>query len=97
MPMETPEKNVTWILVVSLIMIFGSSYITYLAPYSISVAGRDAWFYLAIITRIFITLTIGSSALCIARFARRLTYLASVISFSIFIFLLLLLGLRALF
>ena len=95
--METPERNVTWILVVSLIMFFGSAYVAFLVPYTTLSTGRDAWYYLTIVTRFFITLTIGSSALCIARFARRLTYFASVVLFSIFILLLLILGLRPLF
>jgi hypothetical protein len=95
--LETPERNVTWILVVSLIMFFGSAYVAYLVPYTTLTSGRDAWYYLTVIMRFFITLTIGSSALCIARFAKRWTYYGSVALFSIFIILLLILGLRPLF
>lgn len=95
--METPERNVTWILVVSLIMFFGSAYISYLVPYTAYTSGRDAWYYLTIITRVFITLTIGSSALCIASFAKKWTYYGSVALFSLSIILLMILGLRPLF
>jgi hypothetical protein len=92
-----PEGNVMWILVVSLIMFFGSTYIAYLPPYPTYTYGRDVWYYLETIARVFMTLTIGASALCIARFARKWTYYGSVALFSLSIILLMVFELRPLF
>jgi hypothetical protein len=97
--LETSEKKVTWILVVSLIMLFGSMYFYNLWPfpsYSYT-ATRDVWYYLLIAAHLFFTLTLGASALCLASFAKKWTYYASVFCFTISIVLLAVQGLRPLF
>jgi hypothetical protein len=95
--LETPERNVKWILVVSLIMFFGSTFIAALYGVVSVSATRDVWYYLQIIVRLFFILTIGSSALCVANFARRWTYISSIFFFGVSILLLFILGLRGFF
>ena len=95
--METPEKNVKWILVVSLIMFFSSTYLAFLYGVLGSSVTRDSWYYLQILVHLFFILTIGSSALYVANLARRWTYVSSIIFFGISIFLLFIQGLRGFF
>ena len=99
--METPERNMKWLLVVSIILFFGS---TYLYVYGIALTGgvysystHDIWYYMQIIEHLFFILTIGSSALWIAGFARKWTYNGSVYFFAISMLLLLIEGLRGFF
>ncbi|HVP15914.1 MAG TPA: hypothetical protein VMT42_00925 [candidate division Zixibacteria bacterium] len=100
--MEAPDRNMKWILVVSVIMFFGSMYF-YAYYYAIlgglygSLSTRNVWYYLQIIEHLFFILTIGSSALWIAGFARRWTYIGSVCFFAISILLLFVEGLRGFF
>jgi hypothetical protein len=100
--LEAPERNMKWILVVSLIMFFGSMYL-YAYNYAVLSAGlgslstRDVWYYMQIIEHLFFILTIGSSALWIAGFARKWTYNGSVTFFAISILLLLIESLRGFF
>ena len=95
--METPARNVKWILVVSLIMFVGSTYTALFYGVLGSSVTRDSWYYLQIILRLFVILTIGSSALYIADFARRWTYLSSILLFGISILLLFIAGFRGFF
>jgi hypothetical protein len=99
--LEAPERNVAWILVVSLVMFFISLW-TYLwslssppnQPYTIT---RDVWYNLIIATHLFFTLTVTSSALCLARFAKKGTYFATIFFFTVSMILLVVVGLRPLF
>lgn len=96
--MEMPERNMKWILIASLVMLFGSFYIlSYLIFGSIYPYTRDAWYYLRIITTSFQILTIGASGLYIASFARRYTYASAVLLFTVSVILLFIQSLRGLF
>jgi len=97
--LEVPERNVAWILVVSLIMFFGSVgiYYLYAVPVFSYATNRDAWYYLDVIVHLFFTLTVATSALCLAHFAKRWTYAATVFFFAVSMILLLVEGLRPLF
>lgn len=97
--LEVLERNVAWILVVSLIMFFVSMYLWYIWP----LPGywypntRDAWYYLSVAAHLLFTLTLVTSALCLARFAKKWMYYATVFLFTISMVLLLVQGLRPLF
>jgi len=96
--LEAPERSVAWILVVSLVMFFVSMFLWYLWPfpnYSYTMA-RDAWYYLVVAAHLFFTLTLGTSALCLARFAKKWTYYATVFFFTISMILLFVQGLKPL-
>lgn len=101
--METPERNLKWILVISLIMFFVSTYtalITYptlLYGFQSTSVTRDVWYYLRIISPLFLILTVGSSALWVAGFVRRWTYAVTVLFFAISILVLFIEGLRGFF
>ncbi|MGD0978703.1 MAG: hypothetical protein ABR962_06125 [Candidatus Bathyarchaeia archaeon] len=95
--LEAPERNVTWILVVSLILFFGSIYIFYMWPNYTYPAVRDAWFNLYVVDHLFFTLALGSSALCLAHFAEKSTYYLSILFFAVSMSLLFVLGLRPFF
>ena len=91
-----PERNVAWILVVSLIMFFVSMVLWYTWPLSIYsyTITRDVWYYLIVAAHLFFTLTLVTSALCLARFAKKWTYDATVFFFIIVMILLVAIGLR---
>jgi hypothetical protein len=97
--LETAERNVAWILVVSLAMFFVSMFFYYLYtfPFYSVTATRDAWYYLGVSIHLFFTLTVATSALCLARFAKRWMYLATVLFFVVSMILLFVAGLRPLF
>ena len=97
--MEAPERNVAWILVVSLIMFFVSMVLWYVSAFPIYsyAMTRDAWYYLSIGLHLFFTLTLATSALCLARFAKKRTYDATVFFFAVSMGLLFIDGLRPLF
>jgi high-affinity K+ transport system ATPase subunit B len=96
---EAPERSVAWILVVSLAMFFVSlvSWYLYTFPFFSVTTTRDAWYYLGITVHLFFTLTVATSALCLARFAKKWTYFATVFFFAVSMILLFVLGLRPLF
>jgi high-affinity K+ transport system ATPase subunit B len=97
--LEAPERNVAWILVISLAMFFvslASSYL-YSFPFFSGTANRDAWYYLGITVHLFFTLTLATSALCLARFAKKRMYSATIFFFAVSMILLIILGLRPLF
>jgi len=97
--LEAPERNVAWILVVSLVMFFVSMFLWYLWPfpnYSYTMT-RDAWYYLVVAAHLFFTLTLATSALCLARFAKKWTYYATVFFFAVSMILLFVQGLEPLF
>jgi hypothetical protein len=97
--LEAPERNVAWILVVSLIMFFVSMFLWYIWPfpsYAYTIT-RDAWYYLIVAAHLFFTLTLVTSALCLARFAKKWMYYATVSLFTISMILLVVQGLRPLF
>ena len=96
--MEMPERNLKWILVASLIMLFGSFYISLILPgVSVYSANRDAWYYLRITTTLFQILSIGAAGLYIADFARRYTYVGATLFFLVSVILLFIQGLRGFF
>jgi hypothetical protein len=95
---ETTEKNVKWLLGVSLIMFFGSYFIGLFfgfQPYLYS-SNKNSWYYLQIIGQLSLLLTVGASSLHIAGFARKFTYGASVLLFALSVLLLFIEGLRGL-
>jgi hypothetical protein len=97
--LEAPERSVAWILVVSLVMFFVSMFLWYLLPfpnYSYTMT-RDAWYYLVVAAHLFYTLTLATSALCLARFAKKWTYYATVFFFAVSMILLFIQGLEPLF
>jgi hypothetical protein len=97
--LEAPERNVAWILVVSLIMFFVSMvfYVLYAYPFYSYTATRDVWYYLSVLVHLFFTLTVATSALCLARFAKKWMYSATVFFFAVSMILLLVDALRPLF
>ena len=95
--MEEAERNVTWILAISIIMFFGSSY-SYLvlgAGYPSITFMRDAWYYLSRINTLSFIATLTSSALYKAQLWKTRMYMLSVGFFIISMTLLFLQGLRA--
>lgn len=97
--MEAPERNVAWILVVSLIMFFASMvfWLLYAFPLYSYTATRDVWYYLSVVVHLFFTLTVATSALCLARFAKKWMYSATVFFFAVSMILLFVDALRPLF
>jgi hypothetical protein len=97
--LEASERSVAWILVVSLVMFFVSIFLWYISafpfyPYSTT---RDVWYYLIVAVHLFFTLALTTSALCLARFAKKWMYYATVSFFAISMILLFVVGLRPLF
>jgi hypothetical protein len=97
--LEAPEKSVAWILVVSLLMFFVSLtvYYLYTFPFYSVTSTRDVWYYLGITVHLFFTLTVATSALCLARFIKKWTYYATVILFAVSMILLVVISLRPFF
>lgn len=97
--MEAPERNVAWILVVSLIMFFASIGLSvlYAFPLYSYTTTRDVWYYLGVTVHLFFILTVATSALCVARFAKKWTYSATVFFFAVSMILLFVDALRPLF
>ncbi|MGA3191011.1 MAG: hypothetical protein ABSD73_00680 [Candidatus Bathyarchaeia archaeon] len=97
--MEAPERNVAWILVVSLIMFFASIGLSvlYAFPSYSYTTTRDAWYYLSATVHLFFILSVATSALCLARFAKKWTYSATVFFFAVSMILLFVDALRPLF
>jgi hypothetical protein len=98
--LEAPERSVAWILVVSLIMFFVSLFLWYIGSifsYGYYTVTHDAWYYLAIVAQLFFILTLITSALCLARFAKKWMYYATVFLFTTSMILLFVEGLRPLF
>jgi hypothetical protein len=97
--LEAPERNVAWILVVSLIMFFVSLafYVLYTYPFYSYTTTRDVWYYLSVVVHLFFTLTVATSALCLARFAKRWMYSATVFFFAVSMILVFVDALRPLF
>jgi hypothetical protein len=97
--LEAPERSVAWILVVSLAMFFVSSvfYVLYAYPFYSYTTTRDAWYYLSVLVHLFFTLTVTTSALCLARFAKKWMYLATVFFFAVSMILVFVDALRPLF
>jgi len=97
--LEAPERSVAWILVVSLVMFFVSMFLWYLWPlpnYSYTMT-HDVWYYLVVAVHLFFTLTLATSALCLARFVKKWMYYATVFFFTVSMVLLFIQGLHALF
>jgi len=94
--METTEKNLRWILGVSVIMFFGSYFISLIFGYPsyLYSTSKNSWYYLQVIGQLSLILTIGSAAVYIAGFARKFTYAASILLFALSILLLFIEGLR---
>jgi hypothetical protein len=69
----------------------------YAFPFFTVTANRDAWYYLGVTVHLFFTLTLATSALCLARFAKKWMYSATVLFFAVSMILLFGVGLRALF
>jgi hypothetical protein len=97
--LETPERNVAWILVVSLIMFFASMAFSlfYAFPFYSYTATRDVWYYLGVLVHLFFILTVATSALCLARFAKKWMYLGTVFFFAVSMILVFVDALRPLF
>lgn len=97
--LEAPERNVLWVLVVSLIMFFASMaiWLLYAFPSYSYTATRDVWYYLSVTVHLFFTLTVATFALCLARFAKKWMYSATVFFFGVSMILLFVEGLRPLF
>jgi hypothetical protein len=97
--LEAPERNVKWILGVSLIILGVSAYYGYFyfLSYPSGTITHDVWYYLTIAVHLFSTLAVASSALYIANFAKKWTYDAAVFLFIVLMALVFLTGLRPLF
>ena len=98
--MEAPERNVKWILGVSLAILAVSAYFGYFylfVSYPYGTATRDFWYYLVVALHLFTTLAVASSALYIASFAKKWTYDATLFLFTITMALVFITGLRPLF
>lgn len=74
--LEDNERNVKWILIISVILYFTSSLLTfiYLGYGSYYFYSHDAWYHLSHINALFFILTITSSTLCTANFKKEWTY-----------------------
>jgi hypothetical protein len=72
-------------------------YALYGYPFYSSTTTRDVWYYLSVMVHLFFTLTVTTSALCLARFAKKWMYLATVFFFAVSMILVFVDGLRPLF
>jgi hypothetical protein len=98
--LEAPERNVKAILAVSLVMFFISIWTELWGisnPPNTYTVTLNFWYYLINATHLSFTLTITSSALCLAHFAKKETYYATVFFFIVSMILLFVIGLRPLF
>lgn len=95
--LEAPERNMKWILIASIVMLFGSLYFLYYPNVVLYSTIRDAWYNMRIITTSFQILTVGASGLYIVSFVRRYTYASAILFFTVSIVLLFIQSLRGLF
>jgi hypothetical protein len=86
--------------VVSLIMFFVSLFLWYIGSfftYGYPSMTRNDWYYLAIVVQLLFILTLITSALSLARFAKKWTYYATVFLFTTSMILLFVESLRPFF